>query len=75
MIKITKAKGIGSYFLENNGAFTPFTSASLSEWGTLFLMNRGQVALFLNGDKRDEALELLRLSEIEVTNEKVTAHD
>ena len=74
-MKITKAKDIGSYFLENNGAFTPFTRASLSEWGTLFLMNRGQVALFLSGDKRDEALESLRLSEIEVTNEKVTAYD
>ena len=74
-MKITKAKGIVSYFLENNGAFTTFTSASLSEWGTLFLMNRGQVALFLNGDKRDEVLESLRLSKIEVTNEKVTAHD
>ena len=71
-MKITKARGVKSYFLENNGACTPFTTASLSKWNTLFLMNRDQIALFLTGNKRDEVLKALRFHEIEVVNEKVS---
>ena len=69
-MKITKATP-ELYHVENNGGFTPFTDASLSGQGSLFFMNRGTVCLFMNGEKRDEALKLMHDMGIKVIDERV----
>tara|TARA_R110000787_G_C13443348_1_gene446616 strand:+ start:397 stop:621 length:225 start_codon:yes stop_codon:yes gene_type:complete len=71
---ITKAKEPKSYHLENDGAFTPFTSISLSTLGTLFFMNRDTVALFFGGLKRDEILNQIHELGIKVIEEKGSAN-
>jgi hypothetical protein len=73
-MKITKAKAPESYYLENDGAYTPFTSISLSTLGTLFFMNRDTVALFFNGLKRDEILKQIHELGIKVIKEKGSAN-
>jgi hypothetical protein len=69
-MKITKAATHALYHLENDGAFTPFTSISLSTLGTLFFMNRDTVALFFGGLKRDEILNQIHELGIKVIEEK-----
>ena len=69
-MKITKATP-KLYHIENNGGFTPFTDVSLSWHGSLFFINRGTVALFMNGEKRDEALKLMHDMGIKVIDGRV----
>jgi hypothetical protein len=73
-MKITKATP-EIYHLENHGGFTPFTDVSLSKHGSLFFMNRGTVCLFVNGEKRDEALKLMHDMGIKVIDERVKSND